>query len=94
MKNQTLIYSSFDYFDIGLTREQVTACSHSGSCDDDVETVLQTEEMKNQLSKISDENLIKVLRDLGAWDQDEFQDRKANEMRIVWIAAGDIAEGK
>ena len=34
------------------------------------------------------------LREYGAWDEIQLQDHNANLMRILWIAAGDIQDGK
>jgi len=34
-----------------------------------------------------------VLRDCGAWDDDELSDHDANLDRLLWIACGDIVEG-
>ena len=45
---------------------------------------------EKQLAKITDERLIKELKEYGCWE--DFSDREENEQRIIWIAAGDISE--
>ena len=75
-----------------MTRAQAEGASHPGPCDDDVAELVQVPAIRRQLRKISDEDLREELREYGAWSDEELQDRQENELRIVWIAAGDICE--
>lgn len=45
-----------------------------------------------QLAAIDDQTLVDELREYGAWTLEELADRDANDLRIVWIAGGNIAE--
>lgn len=86
------MYAKFNRFEIKMTKRQALFASHSGQCDNDVDALLKLPAIKRQLAKISDADLIAELSEYGAWDQDELQDRQNNDARIIWIAAGNIAE--
>ena len=88
------MYANFNHFDIELTKKQAISASHPGPCDLDVKALLNIPVINRQLAKISDSDLIAELSEYGAWDETELSNRADNEERIVWIAAGDIAEGK
>lgn len=91
LKNSDTI-AVFERFDIEMTRDQALSASHSGSCDNNVKEVLKDPKIKEQLKKISDGDLISVLKDYGAWDTGELSSRESNEERIIWIAACNIRE--
>lgn len=78
----------FERFEIELPDEAVSDCYHQGACDEDVKYW----QKKIDLSHIPDDKLIAELKEHGAWDQDELSDRKANEQRIIWLAAGQIKD--
>lgn len=82
----------FNRFDIKMTKDEARSASHQGKCDDDVKQLLVSKKIKNQLSKISDDDLISELKEYGAWDDEELKNRSDNEERIVWIAAGNIID--
>jgi hypothetical protein len=86
------MFASLNRFEIELTRKQAAGASHSGACDDDVAALLTIPAIKRQLQKIPDEVLAAELQEYGAWDETELSIRADNEARIIWIAAGDIAE--
>ncbi len=86
------MYAQFNNFEIQMTLKQAQSASHSGRCDDDVNALLQLPEVKRQLVKISDAKLIAELSEYGAWDEIELSNRQDNEQRIIWLAAGNIAE--
>ena len=84
--------AQFERFTIEMTKEQALSVSHPGPCDNDVEFLLADKKIKKQLAKISDNDLQEELRSSGAWTKEQLQNRKDNEMRIVWIAAGNICD--
>lgn len=84
------MYAPFERFEISMTLNEAHQASHPGDCEADVIDLLKTAKIKRQLRKISDADLRDELREYGAWQDEELQDREANEMRIVWIAAGNI----
>lgn len=87
------MYASFEKFEIQMTKEQARNASHQGSCDKDVEELLTYPKIKRQLKEIPDQDLADELREYGCWDDEQLMDRKENEARIIWIAAGDIVDG-
>lgn len=86
------MYAQFNRFAIQMTKDQALNVSHSGSCDSDVAYLLQDKKIIRQLKKISDDDLRAELKEYGAWDTEELNNRSDNEARIVWIAGGNIAD--
>ena len=80
----------FDRFEISMTVEDAKQGSHQDQCDADVAELCKLPHIKEQLDKISDEDLVAELSEYGAWEEDDLKDRTANEHRIIWIAAGNI----
>jgi hypothetical protein len=72
--------------------EDAQSCSHPGRCDADVEALMDQDHISEQLAKIAPDTLREELREYGAWDSAELADHDANLMRLVWIAACDVAE--
>lgn len=83
----------FDSFSIEMTKRQAESASHSGQCDNDVDLLLQDRRITRQLDKINPDDIRAELKEYGAWDEVELQDDTANRQRIIWIAAGNIADG-
>jgi len=86
------MYALFNRFEIELTKRQAESVSHPGPCDNDVDILLQDKKIIRQLKNIPDDKLREELKEYGAWNDEELQDRKANEQRIIWIAGCDIIE--
>ena len=85
----------FNYIDgIEMTKKQARAMTHPGPCDADVKEGANIPSIKRQLAKIDPEQLRKELREYGAWDDEELSNHQDNLERILWIAAGDIIDGK
>jgi hypothetical protein len=70
----------------------VGLCSHAGPCDDDVARCLELPEVKAEMAEINPEQLVKELREYGAWDDNELKDHDENIKRILWIACGNIQD--
>lgn len=86
------MFATMDGFDIEMTLEQARSASHPGPCDADVAALLQVPAIRRQLKKLLDVELRDELRSTGAWEEHELQDRATNEARVLWLAAGQIAE--
>ncbi len=69
-------------------------CSHPGSCDADVQALSEKPYIIDQISKLDKTVIASDLSEYGAWSDTELQDHEQNVQRLIWIAAGDIAEGK
>ena len=88
------MYAPFNRFELKMTKVQAASASHQGQCDDDVEALTKIPAIRRQLAKLDPEALRAELKEYGAWDAAELADHDANLLRIVWIAACDISEGR
>ena len=90
------ITSYFNYLidGISLTKQYAAKMSHAGQCDAEVLQAMKKPYIKKQLDALPVDKLAIELKEYGAWDEIELQDHNANLMRILWIAAGDIQDGK
>ena len=86
------MYAYFNRFIIQMTKNQARACSHQGQCDNDVKAALEIPAIQRQLKRINPDDIRAELRECGAWDDTELESDYENQMRIVWLAAGDINE--
>ena len=86
------MYTSFNRFYLEMTKDQARSAFHQGACDKDVLQLKKDPKIRRQLVKISDEDLAEELKEYGAWDAEELSNREDNELRIVWLAAGNIVE--
>jgi hypothetical protein len=77
-----------------MTLEQAQSCSHPGDCEVDVICLLREPEIAAQVAEWDPAILAEELRGYGAWDGDELADHDANVSRMVWLAAGDIVDGR
>jgi hypothetical protein len=75
-----------------MTMEQAESPSHSGDCDEDTRELSTVTAIAEQLTKIDPAVLSAELKEYGAWDAEELADHAQNLQRILWLAAGDIAE--
>jgi len=66
--------------------------SHPGPCDTDVKELSDRPYIKKQLAKIPADTLANELKEYGAWDEIELSDHSQNLQRLLWLAAGDIAD--
>lgn len=84
----------FNYID-GIELEEwiIDSSPMSGSCDNFIEEIIANEEeVISELNSLDKEQLVKELREYGAWDEEELADHNQNLRRILWIAIGDIQE--
>ncbi len=81
----------FDSFSLGMTHEQARSASHQGQCDDDVIALMNEPEIAAQLDAIGPEAIRREVAQWSDWDTDSDED---NRMRLVWIAAGNIVDGR
>jgi hypothetical protein len=83
----------FNRFEISLTKEQASSCSHQGDCSEDVRALIRyNKSIARQLDKLSPDDIRAELKEYGAWDTEELADDEKNRERILWIAAGNISE--
>ena len=87
--NATQVFAYFNRFQIGMTPEAASDCSHQGKCDDDVKAWAGK---IHRTSEVTPEALRAELKEYGAWDDEELSDDSNNWERIIWLAAGNIQE--
>ena len=84
---------SYGFIELNITKAQARAGHHQGQCDQDIADLRRVPSIKKQLDQLDPNRVREVLRDYGAWDDDELSDHDANLDRLLWIACGDIVEG-
>ncbi len=93
-----LYWASFNRFEMRISGECVMECSHSGPCDADVErhapSVRAQMEADNFTNRPTPDSIRAELKEHGAWDAEELADDDQNWLRLVWIAAGNVADEK
>jgi len=81
--------------ELNITKNVAAICSHMGDCESDVKYVIANyPAIRRQLNKINPEVLASELKEYGAWDAEELSDNEQNKIRLLWIASGDILEGR
>ena len=80
--------------ELNITKKQAEIGFHSGDCENDVNHLMQIPAIKRQLNKLKPALVIKELQEYGCWDDVELSIHKANLQRILWLACGDILEGR
>ena len=86
------MYAYFNRFIIKMTKDQALSVSHVGQCDDDVKELIKNPKIKRELKRISDQDLTAELKEYGAWDSEELENRQENEERIIWLAGCNIKD--
>ena len=84
--------SSSGRIEFQMTKAQAQSATHPGRCDDDVMALSEQPNMRRQLAKIEKGELARELKEYGAWSEIELADHTQNLQRIVWLAAGEIAD--
>lgn len=79
--------------ELNITKRQAAGASHPGDCERDVAELCKVPAIAKQLAVIDSALLRDELREWGAWDETELADHAQNLQRLVWLAAGDIADG-
>jgi len=79
-------------FTLELSLEDARSCAHPGPCDEDVAALARVPYVAEQLDAIPSDKIRRELRESGGWDAEELSDDDANLRRLLWIAAGSIAD--
>ena len=78
--------------ELQMSLSEAQSASHQGKCDDDVMALSKEPHIAAQLAEINPVILVDVLREYGAWDDEELADHEQNLQRLLWSLAGDIVE--
>lgn len=93
--------SPFKWFSTGsgrigfqIAENDAAQASHPGDCEADVKELRQKPYIAEQLIAIKPEVPAEELKEYGAWDDKELSDHDQNLTRLLWLACGDIADGR
>lgn len=87
-----LLWWQGNYVGLDLSRDDVADCSHPGPCDDDVNAISRLPYIAQQLDQLSPADIRSELAEYGAWDEVELSDDDQNRQRLLWVAAGALAD--
>lgn len=91
-----LYWASFNHFEIRIPGQCALDCSHSGDCEADVlhwgPKVRDLVESDCFTNRPTPDKIRAELKEHGAWDAEELADDERNWIRLVWIAACNVAE--
>lgn len=85
------VYTYVQDIEFEMTLEDANCGCHIGSCDEDVQELVDTDYIREQLDRLDTEVIRENIRAYGLDDVDEM-DRHRLECYLVWIAAGNIVD--
>lgn len=77
---------------LSLTLEDAQSGYHQGDCENDVRGLRRLPYVREQLAAWDPDSVRSELREYGAWDENELEDDDMNEVRMLWLACGDIVD--
>ncbi len=86
------MWTSFNRFELNITKAQVLATWHPGAMDDDIAALAKVPRIARQLKKLDPEQVRLELAGCGAWNDDDLQDHAQNLQRVLWLGVCDIWE--
>lgn len=86
--------SSSGRIELSIPKGLASIGYHSGACDADIAELMELDSIKAQLSGIAPQVLREELKEFGAWDDLELSNHGDNLARILWIACGDLIDGR
>ena len=86
------MWTSFNRFELNITKAQVLIAYHSGAMDDDILALSKVPSIARQLKKLDPAQVRAELAEYGAWNEEELQDHAENLRRVLWLGVCDIWE--
>ena len=86
------MWTSFNRFELNITKAQVLATWHPGAMDDDIAALAKVPGISRQLKKLDPEQVRAELSEYGAWDDTQLHDHAENLQRVLWLGVCDIWE--
>ena len=88
------MYKHSQCFELNMRYVDVKSCCHAGSCDDDCEAVRNMDYMREQLDKLTNEQMFGYVIEYSCdyEDAEKLHDRKWLETYTIWLSAGDILD--
>ena len=84
------MWTSFNRFELNITKAQVLSAYHSGAMDDDIAALAKVPRIARQLKKLDPDQVRAELAEYGAWNEEELQDHAENLQRVLWCGVCDI----
>lgn len=85
-------YSEGGWIEVTLPPQCVDDCANMGDVSEAVEK--WHSKLKDQMNDIPKDQLAKMLKGYGSWDDGELEDHIANQQRLIWMAACQIDENE
>lgn len=82
----------FERFTIEMKEEDALYVSQQGDMTENAREAVVEPYIREQLNKISEDDLVAELKECGAWGENDLKDGYENELRIIWIAGGSIRD--
>ena len=86
------MWTSFNRFELNITKAQVLATWHPGAMDDDIAALAKVPGIARQLKKLDPDQVRAELAGYGAWNDDDLQDHAQNLQRVLWLGVCNIWE--
>lgn len=85
--------SSCGRLTLRFTKRECDSVPEFGSADDAIDKLLQSKRILQQFALVSDNLIIDILQEFGAWSDDlRIVTRKTNIGRLLWVAIMDLRE--
>jgi len=96
INNDKLYWASFERFELRLSGKCVKECYHPGDCEADTRSWVAAVRDQLAADKLArsptPDKIREELKEYGNWDAEELADDEMNFVRLIWLAAGNIAE--
>lgn len=86
--------TSSGLIELNITKSQALKAAHQGACDDSVMELSKHPKIASQLNKLLPHIVKDELAEYGAWNDLELSNHSQNLQRLLWLACGDINEGR
>lgn len=83
------MWTSFNRFELNITKTQVLGAYYSGGMDD-IAALAKVPGIARQLKKLDPDQVRAELAEYGAWNEEELQDHAENLQRVLWCGVCDI----
>lgn len=83
-----------DGVSLTLSTPCIDQIARPGPADDAVEDVSRLPSVAHQINAWEPVKVRAILREYGAWSEDELRNHRRNCLRLLWIMAWDMKEGR
>lgn len=80
------------FIELEIEEGDVLYAAHQGDCENEVRDLQAAPYIKAQVDKLDPVTVSKVLKECGAWNEEELADKEMNIVRLLWVAVWDLKE--